>query len=48
MSPFQIVALSLLALLFIATIAGTVRGVASRREGFAWASLWLAVGVAIT
>jgi len=47
MTPFQIVALSLLSLLFVATIVATVRGPATRREGFAWSSLWFITGVVV-
>lgn len=47
MNPFQIVALVVMAVLFIATITATVRGSATRREGLAWVLLWLAAGIAI-
>ena len=47
MNLFQIVALAVITLLLIVTVTATVRGAATRREGFGWASLWLAVGVAI-
>ena len=47
MTPFQIDALSLLSLLFVATIVATVRGPATRREGVAWASLWFITGVVV-
>ena len=47
MNAFQIVALALMASLFAATIAATVKGSATRREGLAWALLWLAAGIAI-
>ncbi|MHC4696675.1 MAG: DUF2304 family protein [Planctomycetota bacterium] len=47
MNPFQIVALVVIGVLFIATIAATVRGSVTRREGLAWALLWLAAGIAI-
>ena len=47
MNPFQIVALVLMAVLFMATIVATLRGSATRREGLAWALLWVATGIAI-
>ena len=47
MNAFQIVALVLMASLFAATIVATVKGSATRREGLAWAALWLAAGIAI-
>jgi len=47
MSPFQLVALPLIAVLFVATVAATFRGSVARREGFLWSLLWLAAGTAI-
>ncbi len=47
MNLFQVIALFLLALLLAITVASTIRGRATRREGVAWVLVWLAAGVAI-
>ena len=47
MTPFQIVALTLIAILLVATVVSTFRGIATRREGVLWSSVWLAAGIAI-
>ena len=47
MNPFQAVAIVVMVVLFVATIAATLRGSASRREGLGWALLWVAAGIAI-
>lgn len=47
MNLFQIIALLVLGLLLVITVAVTVRERARKREGFAWVIVWLAAGVAI-
>ena len=47
MNRFQILALGVVACLFIFTIVALVKRSASRREGLAWALLWIAAAVAI-
>jgi hypothetical protein len=44
---FQQIALPLLGLLFLGSVAALVRGWATRREGLILAAVWLAAGVAI-
>ena len=47
MNLFQVIALLVLMVLIVITVASTIRGRATRREGFAWVLVWLAAGVAI-
>ena len=47
MNRFQILALCVLAFLLIFTVLSLVKRSTSRREGFAWALLWIAAAVAI-
>lgn len=47
MNLFQVIALLVVALLLAITVASTIRGRATRREGLAWVVVWLATGVAI-
>ena len=47
MNLFQILAVALVAGLFCLSLASMLRGWATRREGLAWAFVWLATGVAI-
>lgn len=45
-NSFQIIFLTVLAALFVASIVSTMRGWASHREGFVWGFLCLAAGIA--
>ena len=47
-SLFQILALLVLAGLFVGTIVAATRGSVTRREALLWGLIWLAAGVAIT
>ena len=47
MNLFQILAVGVVAGLFCLSLAAMLRGWATRREGLAWAVVWLATGVAI-
>ena len=44
---FQIIAAAIVAALFALSLAAMLRGWATRREGLAWAVVWLATGLAI-
>jgi hypothetical protein len=47
MNLFQILAVAVVAGLFCLSLAAMLRGWATRREGLAWAVVWLATGLAI-
>lgn len=47
MNLFQILAIAVVTGLLALSIVAMVRGWATRREGLAWASVWLCTGVAI-
>lgn len=47
LGTFQLILLITFVLLFVGSFAALLRGWASRREGFVWASVWLAAGVAM-
>ena len=47
MNLFQILAVAIVAALFCLSVLAALRGWATRREGLAWALVWLATGVAI-
>lgn len=47
MNPFQILALSVVALLFLLSALLFVKGWATRRDAILWMLLWIAAGVAI-
>jgi hypothetical protein len=47
MNLFQILAVALVTGLFCLSLAAMLRGWATRREGLAWAVVWLATGLAI-
>ena len=47
MNGFQVIALAVVAGLFIFTVTVLVKRSASRREGFAWTLLWIAAALAI-
>lgn len=47
MNLFQVIALLVVALFLIVTLAAMFRGWATRREGLLWTLVWLATGVAI-
>ena len=48
MNLFQILAVAVVTCLFVLSIVATARGWATRREGLAWAFVWLCTGLAIT
>ena len=47
MTVFQVIVITISAALVVASLVAAARGWVSRREGAAWASVWLAVGVAV-
>ena len=47
MNLFQVIALLVVVLFLIVTLAAMFRGWATRREGLLWTLVWLAAGVAI-
>jgi hypothetical protein len=47
MNPFQIIALSVLAVLFVLSVVAAVKKWTSLGGGFAWAAIWLLAGVVI-
>ena len=47
MNLFQILAVAVVTCLFVLSLLAMARGWATRREGFVWAVVWLATGVAI-
>ena len=47
MNLFQILAVAVVTGLFCLSLAAMLRGWATRREGLAWAVVWLATGLAI-
>ena len=47
MNLFQILAVVVVTGLFCLSVAAMLRGWATRREGLAWAAVWLATGLAI-
>ncbi len=47
MNPFQILALGVVALLFLLSAVLFVKGWATRRDAILWMLLWIAAGVAI-
>lgn len=47
MTAFQVIVITISAALVIASLMAGARGWVSRREGAAWASVWLAVGVTV-
>lgn len=47
MNPFQILALSVVALLFLLSAVLFVKGWATRRDAILWMLLWIAAGIAI-
>lgn len=47
MTPFQIVALPIIACLLAATLLAVWRGWAARHEGIVWVMVWMAAAVAI-
>ncbi len=47
MNLFQILAVTVVTGLFFLSLAAMLRGWATRREGLAWAVVWLATGLAI-
>jgi len=47
MNWFQIIALLVVAVLIAVTLSSTLKGRATRREGFLWVLVWIAAGVTI-
>jgi hypothetical protein len=47
MSPFQIVAVGVVACLLVLSVAAVIQGWTGRKEGAAWIAVWIVAGVAI-